>query len=81
MKKILVVLVPSLVLLACGVSESSVARARAANDLACPASSIEVRQLSMGTVEATGCGQRAIYTCPRHNAYSVACIREAAAVP
>jgi hypothetical protein len=80
MKHMLFVLVASTLLFACATSARSLARSRAANDLACPEASIVVRELASGTVEATGCGRRAVYTCPRSDAHRV-CIREAAAGP
>jgi hypothetical protein len=80
MKHILFVLVGSTLLVACATSAPSLARTRAANDLACPASSIVVRELASGTIEATGCGRRAVYTCPRSGSHRV-CIRETATGP
>jgi hypothetical protein len=60
---------------ACADSAQSVARARAADDLACPEAAIVVREAVSGTVDASGCGRRATYTCPRSDAHRV-CIRE-----
>jgi hypothetical protein len=51
----------------CVDSTDAVARARAAHDLSCPQSELAVRYLrALGpeTVEVSGCGEAARYTCP-----------------
>ncbi|HEX8792926.1 MAG TPA: hypothetical protein VF765_18400 [Polyangiaceae bacterium] len=41
----------------------SVVRARAASDLACPGKSLDVQGVGGASFAATGCGQRALYSC------------------
>jgi hypothetical protein len=80
MKKMILALGACALLSACADSAQSVARARAANDLACPEASIVVHEAVSGTVDASGCGRRATYTCPRSDAHRV-CILEGATGP
>jgi hypothetical protein len=62
---------------ACVPAPKTVARARAANDLACPEANLTTRESVSGTVEVSGCGQRAVYTCPRSGGLGRVCVREA----
>lgn len=41
----------------------AVVRTRAASDLACPGSSLDVQGVGGASFAATGCGQRALYSC------------------
>jgi hypothetical protein len=41
----------------------SVVRTRAASDLACPGTSLDVQGVGGASFAATGCGQRALYSC------------------
>jgi len=75
MKNVILALSACALLFACADSTQSVARARAANDLACPEASIVLHEAVSGTVDAAGCGRRATYTCPQSDAHRV-CIRE-----
>jgi hypothetical protein len=79
MKNMILALGACALLAACADSAQSVARARAANDLACPVDSIVVHEAVSGSVDTAGCGRRATYTCPRSDAHRV-CIREAVTV-
>lgn len=46
-----------------GALPQTVVRARAATDLACPRSSLDVQGVGGASFAATGCGQRALYSC------------------
>jgi hypothetical protein len=80
MKNVILSVAAFALLAACADSAQSVARARAANDLACPEASIVVREAVSGTVDTVGCGRHATYTCPQSDAHRV-CILEGAPGP
>jgi hypothetical protein len=46
-----------------GAPPQNVVRARAASDLACPGTSLDVQGVGGAGFAATGCGQRAFYSC------------------
>lgn len=46
-----------------GAPPQTVVRARAASDLACPGTSLDVQGVGGAEFAATGCGQRAFYSC------------------
>lgn len=53
----------SLVAGCAGAPPQTVVRARAASDLACPGSRLDVQGLGGASFAATGCGQSAVYSC------------------
>jgi len=64
-------------MVACVTSPTTVARARAVDDLSCPSEALQTRYIGPGTVVISGCGHSAVYTCPQSGRYDRVCIREA----
>lgn len=58
---------------------SSVARARAANDLQCPAEQLVVEQKAGNTVATAGCGKAQNYDCTFPSGGSITCVPQGGA--